>query len=92
MFEMGMTADLEFLFSFTYKHEFDNGLIEHEFDHVFVGFTNDAPNPNTDEVSAYQWISMEECKRQMELSPEIFTPWFHLAFDTFVESINKEQL
>ncbi|MBN1820393.1 MAG: isopentenyl-diphosphate Delta-isomerase, partial [Prolixibacteraceae bacterium] len=33
--EMGMNAELKFLFKFQYKAPFDNGLTEHEIDHVF---------------------------------------------------------
>lgn len=35
--EMGMEADLRFMTSFQYRSEFENGLTEHEFDHVFIG-------------------------------------------------------
>ena len=48
--EMGMVADLEFAFKFQYKCDFDNGLIEHELDHVFMGKTDDIPHLNTDEA------------------------------------------
>ncbi|MDG2505941.1 MAG: isopentenyl-diphosphate Delta-isomerase, partial [Crocinitomicaceae bacterium] len=50
--EMGMVADLEFAFKFQYKCDFDNGLIEHELDHVFIGETDDTPHLNTDEAMA----------------------------------------
>jgi isopentenyl-diphosphate delta-isomerase len=43
--EMGMACDLTDMFSFTYRTEFDDGLIEHEIDHVFVGYSDEAPNP-----------------------------------------------
>ena len=35
--EMGFTTSLNKAFDFTYKAAFDNGLTEHEFDHVFIG-------------------------------------------------------
>src|SRR6186713_1579239 len=37
MEEMGFTTGLEELFDFTYQHAFENGLTEHEYDHVFAG-------------------------------------------------------
>jgi isopentenyl-diphosphate delta-isomerase len=48
MEEMGFTVPLEEKMSFTYKAPFDNGLTEHEFDHILVGYYNDEPNPNPD--------------------------------------------
>src|ERR1700730_504067 len=33
--EMGFDTALEPMFQFTYKAAFENGLVEHEFDHVF---------------------------------------------------------
>lgn len=35
--EMGFDCPLRELFQFTYRTEFDNGLIEHEYDHVWTG-------------------------------------------------------
>jgi isopentenyl-diphosphate delta-isomerase len=37
MEEMGISTEIEFAFSFLYKAEFENGLTENEFDHVFIG-------------------------------------------------------
>ena len=51
--EMGIKASLQNLFSFIYKTSFDNGLIEHELDHVLLGFSNDEPKINSNEVDYY---------------------------------------
>src|SRR5688572_13811853 len=34
--EMGFSASIQKIFEFTYFSEFENGLTEHEFDHVFA--------------------------------------------------------
>ena len=39
--EMGMQVPLTFLFSFIYNTTFDNGLTEHELDHVLHGISDD---------------------------------------------------
>ncbi|PHO01659.1 isopentenyl-diphosphate delta-isomerase, partial [Rhodobacteraceae bacterium 4F10] len=39
--EMGFSCELEEVFSFIYKAPFDNGLTEHEYDHVMIGRFND---------------------------------------------------
>ena len=41
--EMGIQANLKEFFSFVYKTEFSNALIEFEYDHVFFGKCNSDP-------------------------------------------------
>ena len=79
--EMGMQCSLKPIFTFMYKAEFDNGLIEHEFDHVFFGESNQTPNINTEEVEAYRYISMDALQQEIKEFPEKFTPWFIIALD-----------
>jgi isopentenyl-diphosphate Delta-isomerase len=58
--EMGFDTELDFAFHFTYKAEFENGLTEHEFDHVFIGTFNDHFIPNPAEVMDIRYESMLE--------------------------------
>ena len=51
--EMGIVTPLTKAFDFIYKASFDNGLTEHEFDHVFTGTYHGSIDPNPEEVSAY---------------------------------------
>lgn len=81
--EMGIETELKELFSFVYKAPFDNGLTEHELDHVMIGKYNDEPNINTDEVNAWKWMSLEEIKKDIALSPSKYTEWFKIIFDRF---------
>ena len=41
--EMGFVVELRESVSFIYKAPFDNGLTEHEYDHVLLGKYNDTP-------------------------------------------------
>lgn len=45
--EMGFDCRLERVYAFVYRAEFDNGLIEHEYDHVFIGRHDAVPRPIT---------------------------------------------
>ncbi|MCV9385416.1 isopentenyl-diphosphate Delta-isomerase [Reichenbachiella ulvae] len=74
--ELGMEAELNWLMSFQYKIDFENGLIEHELDHVFVGISDDKAIINPDEVSAIKYISTESLLKDLEESPQNYTFWF----------------
>ncbi len=84
-FEMGMSCDLEHLFSFIYKATVENGLMEYEYDHVFVGYTNAEPVPNILEVQNYKWIAPEELLKQVAAQPQDFTYWFRVALEKVMD-------
>ena len=81
--EMGFETELNTLFSFIYKAEFDNGLTEHEFDHVLLGRYNKNPLINKLEVSDWRWIDVELLKKDVVVSPYIYTVWFKIIFQQF---------
>ncbi|MFM7724322.1 MAG: isopentenyl-diphosphate Delta-isomerase [Bacteroidota bacterium] len=74
--EMGMKTSLAPLFSFIYRAELENDLVEHELDHVLIGFTDDQPRANPDEVSDYKWMAMYEIEEDIEKNPGNYTAWF----------------
>lgn len=78
--EMGFETKLSPLFTFTYRAEFENGLIEHEFDHVFVGTYSGKVSPNPDEVMSYRFQTIEEIASELKSHPGNFTAWFRIAF------------
>ena len=78
--EMGFTTNLTKAFDFTYKAAFDNGLTEHEFDHVILGQYDGLVNFNPNEVAAYAYMTVQELERQIKETPELFTAWFHIAY------------
>lgn len=86
--EMGFTTFIEEKTSFIYKAPFDNGLTEHELDHVLVGYYNEKPNINKEEVESWKWMSLESVKKDMIKSPEEYTEWFKIIFDKFYDYIN----
>ena len=79
--EMGMECRMEALFSFTYKASLDQGLTEHEFDHVYIGYSDEPPYPNPLEVSEVRYASLPELRHSINANPEQFTEWFKIAFD-----------
>jgi len=87
--EMGFVCELEEKTSFIYKAPFDNGLTEHELDHIMVGFYNDNPNINREEVEAYKWMNVEDVKNDIANHPEIYTAWFKIIFKKFYDFIKQ---
>ena len=86
--EMGFVTNLEETISFIYKAPFDNGLTEHEYDHVMVGYYNDEPKINLNEVADWKWMTLDGVKTDMVEHPEDYTVWFKIIFDKFYQHIN----
>ncbi len=83
--EMGFEVELKELFSFIYKAPFDNGLTEHELDHVMIGYYDDEPKINPEEVASWKWMFPEAIKQDIGENPEQYTEWFKIIFDRFFE-------
>lgn len=90
--ELGFTSALHKIFDFTYRSEFANGLIEHEFDHVFLGYYDGPVSPNPDEVEDYAFKDMEWIKQELHRNPAHFTSWFKLAMPRLEAWIEKEMV
>ncbi|MEO6729714.1 MAG: isopentenyl-diphosphate Delta-isomerase [Ferruginibacter sp.] len=78
--EMGFTTTLKKAFHFIYTAPFDNGLTEHEFDHVFVGTHAGNIIPNPDEVADFCFKPVNDIKHSMQLHADKYTAWFQIAF------------
>ncbi|MEZ7494992.1 isopentenyl-diphosphate Delta-isomerase [Leeuwenhoekiella aequorea] len=89
MEEMGFETNLEESISFIYKAPFDNGLTEHEFDHILLGNYEDDPNLNPEEVSEWKWMSLSDINTDMLENPDIYTEWFKIIFDKFYTHIEQ---
>ena len=89
--EMGFKTELKELFHFIYKAPFDNGLTEHELDHVMIGYYNDAPVINPEEVEDWKWMKIEDVKNNMEFHPELYTVWFKIIFDEFYHFLEEHK-
>lgn len=78
--ELGITTDLQEIFSFTYRAEVENSLVEHEFDHVFAGEFDGEVSMNASEVANVAFEDMEQLAWSLKNHPEKFTSWFRIAF------------
>lgn len=89
--EMGIAVPLEPVFHFLYRAQFDNRLIEHELDHVFVGRFEGEPNPNPVEVCDWKWVSTDALLKEIDSFPDRFTYWFREAIDRVLQHMNTLQ-
>ncbi|MBT3543223.1 MAG: isopentenyl-diphosphate Delta-isomerase [Flavobacteriaceae bacterium] len=87
--EMGFETPLEELFSFIYKAPFDNGLTEHELDHVLLGHHNAVPEINTEEVASWKWMDLDQVAKEIITMPDQYTVWFKIIFDSFYKHIKS---
>jgi len=85
--EMGLKCTLTEAFSFVYRSELENGLIEHEFDHVFVGVSDDEPQPDPIEVGSWCYLKHEVLSGMINDHPERYTEWFKLCLKDQGEKI-----
>ena len=89
--EMGFDTELKELFSFIYKAPFDNGLTEHELDHVLLGDFNGVPKINPEEVASWKWMDLDLIKKDLEEQPDIYTAWFRIIFNRFYDHIRQDK-
>lgn len=85
--EMGFTTPIEYVGQFIYRTEFDNGLIENELDHLFVGRYSGVPTPNPEEVEDFQYIGIDELKIDIENSPQKYTVWFKKIIENYLTEL-----
>ena len=85
MEEMGMTCEMHEVYTFIYKAPVGQGLTEHEFDHVFIGQSDDMPNINHEEVESWKYMSLNELKEDLLLHPEHYTEWFKITFEEMTQ-------
>ncbi len=81
MEEMGFDCDLEKAFTFIYKAEVGDGLIEHEFDHVFIGNSNQTPKPDPEEVGDWKYVDFDWLVGDVNHNPDEYTVWFRIALE-----------
>ena len=78
--EMGFDCELQEIFYMQYRFGFSNGLTEHEYDHVFIGYFDRLPKPNNYEVAQWKYMALPEIASVIESQSNFFTDWFQLMF------------
>ncbi len=87
--EMGFDCPLKKVFCFIYRADLDNKMIEHEFDHVFIGTYDGPVSPDAREADGYRWQKVEDVRYEMSRYPERYTVWSVIALQ---ELFSRETL
>jgi isopentenyl-diphosphate delta-isomerase len=85
--EMGFDTDLQYVTKFHYNIKFENGLTENEIDHIFIGFYNDNPKPNSEEVVDYKWITLNDLIVSIEEDPNNYTYWLKHIVQNYYDEV-----
>ena len=73
--------------SFYYRADFDNGITEHEYDHVFLGEYDGPVAPDPEEISDWRWVTADELMRDVEAHPEQYSVWCPKVFALVMERL-----
>lgn len=87
--EMGYDCEFEEAFSFVYNAYVGQGLVEHEFDHVFIGKSDKQPVINPDEVASWKYVDLKWLENDVIENSEDYTVWFKIALAEVIEHFNK---
>lgn len=88
--ELYLKSDVTHIGEFKYRTLLEGGMIEHEYDHVFVGiFTGELPPLNLEEVDALKWESWDFVCSDIFIKEEKYTYWFKEIVEKIKEKINK---
>lgn len=81
--EMGVSCELTPAFSFVYRAALDNGLVEHELDHVFTGTFEGKPVPDPLEVQDWKWMPLGVVAADCREHSDRYSAWLAPALAEF---------
>ncbi len=87
--ELGIQARLEFVYKFSYQARFGDKGSENELCSVFLGRSDDPVKPNLTEVVATRHVQALALAKELQSSPQTFTPWFKMEWDQLSTSFEE---
>ncbi len=82
--EMGMRCELRWAFAFLYRADVGGGLVENEYDHVFVGRSDDEPRPDSSEVGDFARHDPRQALAAAMADSNQWSVWFRLALHELI--------
>jgi len=84
--ELGLDAELEFVYKFIYQADFGDAGAEHELCHVYIGASRRGEvRVHPDEIADWRWVPMDEVSGELENNPMRFTPWFKMEWKALMD-------
>jgi isopentenyl-diphosphate delta-isomerase len=83
--EMGMNCELSYAFHFTYRADMGIGFIEHEYDHVFMGITDEFPVINSEEAADFKYMAVSDLGKELNEHPENYSQWLNICYAQVME-------
>lgn len=78
--ELGLDAELEYVYTFTYHAKYEDKGSEHETCSVFLGRARGEVATNENEIAAIRWLSAEEVDAALASAPERYSPWLKMEW------------
>lgn len=78
--ELGIEAELEFIYKLYYQARFGELGSENELCSVYLGRTDQAFSANTAEIADARYVSRKVLETEMQTKPAEFTPWFKMEW------------
>ena len=91
MEEMRIATALEPQFSFIYRADVGEDMIEHELDHVFFGSWSGSPAPDPMEVADWKYVALEELEKELSVHPDHFTAWLHFCWPQVKAVLDRDR-
>lgn len=84
--ELGISAELEFVYKFSYHARFGELGSERELCSVFLGRIDDEVLPNRNEIADLRYIAPDELSQALIDNADRYTPWFQMEW----QRLNQE--
>lgn len=89
--ELGIEAELTFLYKFQYHARYRDIGSEHELCWVWVGEAEaEDVQPNTNEIAEWRFFSREELDRELDTNPDAYTPWMKMEWQRIFDEHRKQ--
>jgi isopentenyl-diphosphate Delta-isomerase len=83
--EVGLESDMDYFFKFRYHVSYENAGSENEMCALFAGVSAGAIKADPAEIAEWKFVTISELEKEMKDRPHIFTPWFKIEWQKFME-------
>ena len=78
--ELGISAELRYVYKFIYQANYGQAGSEHELCWVYAGVTGQPVEANDTEVAEWRYVEPARLERELRLRPDEYTPWFRMEW------------